>query len=111
MGGVAMKNCLTCENLPDLEKCPPCQNSRQQTGIYINWELIKRTKPTGIEAMVCADIAERQKLGLAKYNTTLADNPLVLKEWLEHQYLELLDAALYCKRAIVQIETKESKHE
>lgn len=64
---------------------------------------------TGIEALVCADIAERQKLGLAKYNMTLADNPLELKEWLVHQYQELLDAALYCKRAIVQIENEESK--
>lgn len=46
-------------------------------------------------------------MGIQKYGTTLADNPLELKEWLEHQYLELLDAALYCKRAIVQIETNE----
>lgn len=65
---------------------------------------------TGIEALVCADIAERQKLGLAKYGTTLADNQLELKEWLVHQYQELLDAALYCKRAIVQIENEEKQN-
>jgi hypothetical protein len=65
--------------------------------------------PSGIEALMCVDIAKRQELGIKKYGTTLADNPLELKEWLEHQYQELLDAALYCKRAIVQIENKESK--
>ena len=87
------------------------ENARQKCK---EWKPIKfqKQEPTGIEAMVCQDIADRQALGIQKYKTTLADNPLELKEWLEHQYLELLDAALYCKRAIVQIETtKESKHE
>lgn len=60
--------------------------------------------PTGIEAIVCADIAARQQFGLGKYKTTLADNPLELREWLQHQYLELLDAALYCRRAIAEID-------
>ena len=65
--------------------------------------------PTGIEALVCQDIAERQQLGIAKYGTTLADNPLTLREWLEHQYFELLDAALYCKRAIKEIDDAKTK--
>ena len=62
---------------------------------------------TGIEAIVCIDIAERQKLGLAKYNTTLADNPLELKEWLRHAMYETLDQALYLRRAIAEIEKNE----
>lgn len=61
------------------------------------------TKPTGIEKMVCEDIARRQALGMAKYGTTVADNPLSLQQWLQHQYEELLDAAVYCRRAIEEL--------
>ena len=61
-------------------------------------------KPTGIEAIVCEDIANRQQLGINKYGTTVADNNLSLREWLEHQYEELLDAAVYCRRAIAEID-------
>jgi hypothetical protein len=63
---------------------------------------------SGTEAQVCVDIAERQKKGLLKYGTSVERNPLLLKAWLQHQYEELLDAAVYCKRAIEELE-KESK--
>lgn len=55
---------------------------------------------TGTEARVIALIASRQRLGVAKYGTTVADNPLPLRDWLQHQLEELLDAAVYCQRAI-----------
>jgi hypothetical protein len=58
----------------------------------------------GIERMVCEEIALRQQKGLAKYGTTVADNQLSLREWLQHQYEELLDAAVYCRRAIAEID-------
>lgn len=61
-------------------------------------------KSTGIEAIVCEDIANRQQLGINKYGTTVADNNLSLREWLQHQYEELLDAAVYCRRAIAEID-------
>ena len=61
---------------------------------------------TGTEARVCEDIAKRQALGLHKYGISVADNPLLLKAWLQHQYEELLDAAVYCKRAIEELEKK-----
>jgi hypothetical protein len=61
-------------------------------------------KPTGIEALVCEEIAQRQQLGINKYGTTVADNNLSLREWLQHQYEELLDAAVYCRRAIAEID-------
>jgi hypothetical protein len=57
-----------------------------------------------IEEQVCADILKRQSLGKQKYGTTLAENPLLLRAWLEHQYHELLDAALYCKRAMQELD-------
>jgi len=33
-----------------------------------------------------------------------AQNPLELRQWLQHQYEELLDAAVYCRRAIQEID-------
>lgn len=60
-----------------------------------------------IESQVCADIKARQAKGLAKYGVSVADNPLELKEWLTHAYLECLDQAIYLKRAIREIEKNE----
>jgi hypothetical protein len=56
------------------------------------------------ELLVTDDILNRQRLGLAKYGTSVANNPLELREWLQHQYEELLDAAVYCKRAIQELD-------
>lgn len=61
------------------------------------------------EAQVCADILARQQLGIKKYGTTVAQNPLELRDWLQHQYEELLDAAVYCKRAIQQLDRIEAR--
>lgn len=63
--------------------------------------------PTGIEAAVCADIAQRQAKGIAKYGTTVADNPLPLRDWLQHAYEETLDKAVYLKRAIAEIDEQQ----
>ena len=52
---------------------------------------------------VCALIAERQALGIAKYGTTVADNPLTLCQWLQHALEECLDQAIYLKRAIEEL--------
>ena len=62
---------------------------------------------SGIEAMVCADIQARQKFGKQKYGITLADNPLPLRDWLHHAYLEALDYALYLRRSIEEIDSKQ----
>lgn len=66
-----------------------------------------KIEPTGIEALVCEEIARRQQLGIAKYGTTVADNPLPLREWLQHAYEETLDKAVYLRRAIAEIEAQE----
>ena len=60
--------------------------------------------PTGTEARVCADIAQRQARGVAKYGTTVETNPLPLREWLQHAYEEALDQAIYLKRAIEEMD-------
>lgn len=59
--------------------------------------------PTGIEAEVCVDIARRQQLGIAKYRTTVAENPLTLRQWLQHAYQECLDQAVYLRRAMEEL--------
>lgn len=55
---------------------------------------------TGTELSVCADIARRQRIGIAKYGMTVAENPLTETEWLQHAYEEALDLAVYLKRLI-----------
>lgn len=62
------------------------------------------TFPQGTEKSVCDDIARRQEMGVAKYGMTVANNPLELREWLQHAYEETLDKAVYLKRAIEEVE-------
>lgn len=63
---------------------------------------------SGIESQVCHDIAARQQVGLEKYGTTVADNPLPLRDWLEHAYQECLDQAIYLRRAMAELDSKAS---
>jgi len=65
--------------------------------------------PTGIEADLCAEIAARQAKGIQKYGTTVADNPLTLREWLQHALEEALDQAVYLKRAIAEIDAQQAR--
>ena len=66
-------------------------------------------KPIGIEALVCEEIARRQQLGINKYGTTVADNNLSLREWLQHALEETLDQAIYLRRAIAEIDKEVSR--
>ena len=59
---------------------------------------------TGTESRVIADIERRQQLGMSKYGVSVEASPLPLRAWLEHQYQELLDAAIYCKRAMEEMD-------
>jgi hypothetical protein len=56
-----------------------------------------------LEAVI-NDMKNREKLGKLKYKCTLDRQDLTLKDWLQHAYEENLDAALYLKRAIREIE-------
>jgi len=60
----------------------------------------------GTEARVCLDIIARQQKGIEKYGTTVAQNPLSHKEWLQHAYEEALDMAIYLRRAIEEIDSE-----
>ena len=57
------------------------------------------------ETQVCRDILSRQQLGIAKYKTTVAKNPLTLLQWITHGYEEALDLSVYLKRAMQEIDT------
>lgn len=66
---------------------------------------------SGIESLVCADIAARQKLGIKKYGVSLAEAQISPKQWLQHAYEEALDLANYLKTLIVRLEHVESDAE
>lgn len=81
-------------------------HERRQCDLISEYHVPHRRKvegPTGTEAAVCHDIAARQRAGVAKYGTTVADNPLSVKQWLQHAYEECLDQAVYLRRAIDEI--------
>jgi hypothetical protein len=61
------------------------------------------TTTTGIEAMVCADIARRQAMGWTKYGTTVAGNPAHAWSWAKHAYEEALDMAIYLRRLMTEL--------
>jgi hypothetical protein len=69
-------------------------------------KIVKVAWRPDIEQQVCRDILDRQGLGVAKYGTTVAENPLELREWLQHSYEELLDASIYTKRAMAELDEK-----
>jgi predicted phage-related endonuclease len=65
-----------------------------------------REDATGTEKRVCEDIAKRQALGRAKYGATVEENPLSLRDWLQHAYEETLDKAIYLRRAIEKLDAQ-----
>ena len=48
------------------------------------------------------DLKQRSETGFAKYGTTMDRNDLTRKQWLQHLYEELLDAAQYTKKLIME---------
>lgn len=59
---------------------------------------------SGTEAAVCEDIARRQAHGLKKYGVSVRNSTLTLRQWLQHAYEEHLDAAVYLKRAMEELD-------
>ena len=64
----------------------------------------EKTDP--VVTSVVKQFTERSRIGIEKYNTTLAENDLPLIEWLEHLKQELMDATLYIERAQQEIVNK-----
>lgn len=55
---------------------------------------------------VRTDLLTRSQVGIQKYGTTLAENPIQLRDWLQHAYEEMLDGANYLKAAIVKMDAQ-----
>lgn len=55
-------------------------------------------KKDPIVESVVKSFRERSKVGIKKYGTTLADNPMKLVEWMQYLSEELQDAILYLER-------------
>jgi hypothetical protein len=88
---------------------PPMNTASLEFIRAIQLDAMRSTNPnqpiaTGIERMVCDDVAQRQQKGVAKYGLSVAENPLTLREWLNHAYEECLDQAVYLRRAIYEID-------
>jgi hypothetical protein len=47
---------------------------------------------------VISDLISREKMGRAKYGTTVDNANLSEKEWMQHAYEEALDFAIYLKK-------------
>ena len=47
---------------------------------------------------ILAKYAERSRVGIEKYKTTLDRNDLTLDDWINHLQEELMDATLYLER-------------
>jgi len=60
--------------------------------------------PSKTLAAVMDDLKLREMRGLGKYKTTVDRKDLELRDWLQHAYEEVLDEAMYLKRAITLID-------
>lgn len=49
-------------------------------------------------------LLQRSVVGLSKYGCTTIDNPLTLRQWLQHALEETLDKAMYLQAAITTID-------
>jgi hypothetical protein len=88
----------------DIKYCPVCAHfTKGQEKCHYCKRAFGLSPVSGIEALVCEDIAKRQAFGIAKYGKTVADNPLSLEQWLQHAYEECLDQAVYLKRAMAEL--------
>lgn len=62
---------------------------------------------SGTEARVMHMIAKRQELGIRKYGCSVTENPLVLRQWLQHALEESLDFSIYLQRILEELDRLE----
>lgn len=53
------------------------------------------SRPSHIISSIVKDLLSREEVGLKKYGTTVDRTDLTPRDWLQHNYEELLDAAVY----------------
>ena len=99
-----MKPCDTCQYPEKCELFGKCQQPPAKEKPLSPSDAASCCGSSGVEAGVCEDIAKRQRVGLNKYGVSVADNPLDLRQWLNHAYEECLDQAVYLKRAMAELD-------
>jgi len=62
-----------------------------------------------IEDDICDLIRARAARGVEKYRQTMERTDLGRVDWLQHLIEELLDAAVYCRRAIEELDKQGKK--
>lgn len=60
--------------------------------------------PCPVSRAVAEEISQRAAKGLTKYGTTVDRKDLLNRDWLQHLFEELLDAAVYTKRVIMELD-------
>ena len=70
-----------------------------------DFETYKPKLKDSIVKEVRKDLKHRSNVGIKKYGVTLDRKDLDLLDWLQHSYEEVLDTALYLKRAIKELKT------
>ena len=73
-------------------------------GVRTDGGVTHYTEASGTEARVMHMIAKRQEMGIKKYGCSVTENPLVLRQWLQHALEEALDMAVYLQRSIEEID-------
>ena len=68
------------------------------------WDAMAEPEKTDpIVDTVISKYKQRSRVGIDKYGTTLKDNHLPLREWLNHIQEELMDATLYIQKLKEQL--------
>lgn len=111
VGGVDVTDMMvTGRRVPnnDCVICPNCTHQFVAIPVNVQQHQLRQQQnaASGTEAAVCADIVQRQQRGVAKYGVTVADNPLALRDWLQHAYEECLDQAVYLRRAMQAMDAR-----
>jgi hypothetical protein len=96
--------CQEVEKLPAGDQQTKVSITASNLAFDIRERLAIAGDPTGTEQRLCIDVATRQQFGRKKYGTSVDENPLTLRQWLEHAYYEALDHAVYLRRAIEEID-------
>lgn len=92
---------------PRVYECRKCQakwRTERQRDLCCTGGVETDRPADPIVAAVQADLEARSRLGMEKYGVGLDRGDLSLRDWLVHQYEELLDAACYTKAAIVRMD-------
>ena len=74
----------------------PTKMSLKEQRIELQSLISRVTDPIVLQN--CIEMLERSKVGVEKYGTTLDENDIPIKEWIQHAKEEAMDMANYLER-------------